>query len=58
MERRLLIARIGSCFALLLFVVLAVASAAAGWLKLVMVVGGVVSVTCAFAAKPEAEPTS
>jgi hypothetical protein len=55
MERRLLIARIGSCFALLLFVVLALVSAAAGWLKLVMIVGGVVSVTCAFAAKPEAE---
>jgi hypothetical protein len=52
MERRLLIARIGSCFALVLLTLLAITSSAAGWLKLVMVVGGLVSVACAFAAKP------
>jgi hypothetical protein len=58
MERRLLIARIGSCFALLLFAVLALAGSAAGWLKVVMIVGGLVSVACAFAAKPEAKPST
>ncbi len=58
MERRLLIARVGSCFALLLFVVLALTSTAAGWLKVVMVVGGLVSVACAFAAKPSTSDAS
>jgi|tagenome__1003787_1003787.scaffolds.fasta_scaffold20957262_3 hypothetical protein len=58
MERRLVIARIGSSFALLLFVILAVTSTTAGWLKVVMVVGGLVSVACAFAAKPAPKPTT
>jgi hypothetical protein len=58
MERRLLIARIGSCFALVLLTLLAITSSAAGWLKLVMVVGGLVSVTCAFAAKPAASSSA
>jgi hypothetical protein len=56
MERRLFIARVGSCCALLLFALLAIASPAAGWLKAVMIVGGVVSVACAFAAQSEAKP--
>jgi hypothetical protein len=56
MERRLFVARVGSCFALLLFVVLAVASPSAGWLKVVMIVGGLVSVACAFTAQSEAKP--
>jgi hypothetical protein len=55
MERRLLTARVGSCFALLVLTFLALASTAAGWLKVVMIVGGLVSVACAFAAKPAAE---
>jgi hypothetical protein len=58
MERRLLIARIGSCFALVLLTLLAITSSAAGWLKLVMVVGGLVSVACAFAAKPAARSSA
>lgn len=58
MERRLLIARVGSCVALVLLTFLALTGTAASWLKIVMVVGGLVSVGCAFAAKPEAEPTS
>ena len=58
MERRLLIARVGSCFALVLLSVLALTSMAAGWLKVVMIVGGLLSVACAFAAKPSAEPST
>jgi hypothetical protein len=56
MERRLLVAQVGSCSALLLFALLAIASSAAGWLKVVMIVGGLVSVACAFAAQSEAKP--
>jgi uncharacterized membrane protein YuzA (DUF378 family) len=52
MERRPLIARIGSCFALLFFLVAALVGTAAGWLKVVMVLGGLVSVVCAFASRP------
>ena len=57
MERRLVIARVVSCFALLLLTVLALTGSAAAWFKVVMIVGGVVSVACAFAAKPVAKPT-
>jgi uncharacterized protein involved in exopolysaccharide biosynthesis len=56
MERRLVIARVGSSVTLVLFIALAILSTTAGWVKVVMVVGGLVSVGCALAAKPT--PTS
>jgi hypothetical protein len=54
MERRLVIARVGSSVTLVLFIALAMLSTTEGWVKVVMVVGGLVSVGCAFAAKPNA----